>query len=206
VPHACSSNSKTSRLSQRVIPLTNSFGMSLFAQTPNFCSPSTNTTPPPPMDSVSVWIRRHRLSINNTDMRLLPCRTRAVLTRWQSRVLTVAPSLRWQLSRRRRSPRPHTALALSWHPLQPADTKQRALCRRPWPSFHLPTFCYSMRGSPSPSAALPHVGASQTQEQPPQKNVALKTEQVSEEKLLTLHSDSRLTKPVHQGAQKTVTR
>lgn len=94
--------------------------------------PTPYKTSPPFMGNVLAWIRRHQQLSGNTG----PCVcVPALLTCWQSCMLTVAPSLRWQLRRRRRSPCPQVALAPSWHLLQPADTKQRVhCCRSPSPS------------------------------------------------------------------------
>lgn len=100
------------------------------------------------------------------------CVAELCLTRWQSCVLTVAPSLRWQLRRRCRSPCPQVALASSWHPLQPVDTEQRVQCCRSWLS-RLTSF-YSTCGLRLLRAALPHIKTSQTKEQPTQKKAALK--------------------------------
>lgn len=94
--------------------------------------------------------RKYWLSRNKTKPRQFPhpCPRVSILTRWQSCVLTVAPSLRRQLRSRRRSPCPQVALAPSWHPLQPADTTRRlSLCS------HI--FLTQRVGSPPPNAAHP---------------------------------------------------
>lgn len=93
----------------------------LFPKAPSWALPAPYKTFPPFMGNVLAWIRRFP-SIWNP--RVCP----RLLTLWHSCMLTVAPSLRRQLRRRRRSPWPQVALAPSWHPLQPADTKQRVHC------------------------------------------------------------------------------
>lgn len=175
---------------------------------PTAVLPAPNTASPPPMDSVLVRIRRHRLSRNEMNLWAFPCPTH---TRVPSSPAGRAACWRWP---RRCAGSSGDAAALRarrwhWHPagthssLQ-TESKGHSAAGRGRHSVFTPF--YSTHGLPSPNAALPHVRASQTQEQPTQKKVALKTKQVSEEKLLTLHSDIPLTKPRPQSAQKTVKR
>lgn len=154
------------------------------------------------MDDGLVQIRRHWLSGNEMNPVCFPCPVcmcvpsspagRTACWRW---LRHCAGS--WGGDAALRARRWH------WHPAGTCSSLQTQSkgcshgCHAVFTSF------YSTHGLPSPSTALPCRRATQTWEWPTQDKLALKTERVSEEKPLTLHSYTPLTKTAHRSAQKT---